>query len=140
MSTRQQLMLYAAVLAGLLLLLKSLEYRYLLRRVDLPVYLTIVGLLCLALGIWLGYQWVSPLRSQVPRPLGTHSSPSIPLSPRETDVLLLLSEGLSNQEIADRLYISIHTVKTHTNHIFEKMGVKRRTQAILRGRELGIIK
>jgi LuxR family transcriptional regulator, maltose regulon positive regulatory protein len=60
-----------------------------------------------------------------------------PLSDRELEVLRLLVAGLSNNEIATRLYIAVGTAKTHINHIFGKLGVTTRTQAIARARELG---
>ena len=59
-----------------------------------------------------------------------------PLSERELEVLGLVAEGCSNQEIANRLFITLRTVKSHTNHIYAKLGVKNRTQAVARGREL----
>jgi LuxR family transcriptional regulator, maltose regulon positive regulatory protein len=62
-----------------------------------------------------------------------------PLSQREKEVLRLLAEGLSNQEIGDRLFIALDTVKNHNRRIFEKLEVKRRTEAIARGRELGLL-
>ena len=62
-----------------------------------------------------------------------------PLSVRELEVLLLLAEGLSNQEIADRLYIAPGTVKNHVSNILSKLGVRDRTQAVLRAQELGLL-
>ena len=62
-----------------------------------------------------------------------------PLSEREIEVLRLIASGLSNQEIAERLFISINTVRTHTSSVFRKLDVNRRTQAILRAGELGLI-
>jgi LuxR family maltose regulon positive regulatory protein len=62
-----------------------------------------------------------------------------PLSDREVEVLMLIGEGLSNQEIAGRLHISLSTVKGHTSNIFGKLVVHNRTQAVMRGKELGII-
>jgi LuxR family transcriptional regulator, maltose regulon positive regulatory protein len=67
------------------------------------------------------------------------ASPSAMLSDRESEVILLVAEGLSNQEIADRLFISLPTVKTHINNIFNKLGVSSRTQALARLEELGLI-
>ena len=62
-----------------------------------------------------------------------------PLTPRELDVLHLISQGLSNRDIADTLVIALNTVKRHTSSIYSKLGVKSRTQAIARARELGLI-
>jgi LuxR family maltose regulon positive regulatory protein len=65
-------------------------------------------------------------------------SPST-LSRRELEVLRLLAEGLSNQEIGERLFLALDTIKGHNRRIFEKLEVKRRTEAIARGRELGLL-
>ena len=62
-----------------------------------------------------------------------------PISDREQGVLELIAQGLSNQDIADRLHISLHTVKTHARRINAKLEVKSRTQAIVRARELGLL-
>ena len=61
------------------------------------------------------------------------------LSKRELEVLSLMAEGCSNQEIAARLFVSLSTVKTHNQNLFEKLDVKRRTQAIEKGRRLNLI-
>ena len=62
-----------------------------------------------------------------------------PLSARELEVLPLIAEGLTNQEIAARLYLSLHTVKAHARTIYAKLGVSSRTQAVAKGRALGIL-
>jgi LuxR family maltose regulon positive regulatory protein len=62
-----------------------------------------------------------------------------PVSERELEVLSLLADGLSNQEIAARLYLSLHTVKAHARNIYAKLGVSSRTQAVARGRALGLL-
>ena len=61
------------------------------------------------------------------------------LSEREIEVLQLIAEGLTNQEVANRLYLSLHTVKVHARNIYGKLGVKNRTQAVAKARTLGII-
>ena len=70
----------------------------------------------------------------------SHASEYIePLSEREIEVLQLISEGLTNQEIAGKLHISLHTVKGHARNIYGKLGVKNRTQAIAQAREMGLV-
>ena len=61
------------------------------------------------------------------------------LSERELEVLELIAEGLTNQEVATRLYLSLHTVKVHARNIYAKLGVKNRTQAVAKGKALGIL-
>jgi LuxR family maltose regulon positive regulatory protein len=61
------------------------------------------------------------------------------VSERELEVLSLIAEGLTNQEIAAKLYLSLHTVKAHARNIYAKLGVSSRTQAVARGRALGIL-
>ncbi len=75
-------------------------------------------------------------------PSKTQASKSIliePLSEREIEVLQLIAEGLTNSEIADRLYLSLNTVKVHTRNIYGKLGVNNRTQAGTKARTLGIL-
>jgi LuxR family maltose regulon positive regulatory protein len=62
-----------------------------------------------------------------------------PLSPRELEVLQLIAQGLSNQEIADRLFLALSTVKGYTRTAFDKLQVERRTEAVARARELGLL-
>jgi LuxR family transcriptional regulator, maltose regulon positive regulatory protein len=74
-----------------------------------------------------------------PQSRGPMSERVEPLSEREREVLHLIAEGLANQEVATRLYLSLHTVKVHTRNIFTKLAVRNRTQAVARGRALGIL-
>jgi LuxR family maltose regulon positive regulatory protein len=75
------------------------------------------------------------------RPVPTPSAQPLvePLSERELEVLQLIADGLSNREIADKLFISVGTVKTHTHNIYGKLGVSGRTQAVARARELKLL-
>ena len=72
-------------------------------------------------------------------PRGPESEWVEPLSEREREVLHLIAEGLSNQEVAARLYLSLHTVKVHARNIYAKLGVTSRTQAVAKGKALGIL-
>jgi LuxR family maltose regulon positive regulatory protein len=77
---------------------------------------------------------IGPPKTQVPK-----SELVEPLSEREIEVLQLIAEGLTNQEVATRLYLSLYTVKVHARNIYGKLGVKNRTQAVAKGKALGIL-
>ena len=133
-------------MAGLIALLKVIEYRYLIRKMDIEIYLGIIALLFTGLGVWVGVQFIQRRENKANISLNhkpidqTHNDSNSPdISEREMDVLLLMADGVSNQEIADKLFISIHTVKTHTSNLFSKLHVKRRTQAIQKSKEIGLI-
>lgn len=79
-------------------------------------------------------QWLAPQLGDDPLPVNTEL-----LSDREFDVLQLVAQGLSNQQISDKLFISLHTVKTHVRNIHGKLGVQRRTQAVARAKALGLL-
>ena len=61
------------------------------------------------------------------------------ITPRELEILELIAQGLSNREIAGKLYVSENTIKTHCSHVFDKLGAKRRTQAVQLGKEFGLL-
>jgi two-component system, NarL family, response regulator LiaR len=152
-STYRLTILYGCSLAALLFLLKWLEYRFLIFDHSLEVYMGSIALLFTGLGIWLALKLTKPKIQTVvvekevyihqpanAMPVVEHIKPADPgLSKRELEVLQLMAEGLSNQEIADRLFISLNTIKTHSSKLFEKMDVKRRTQAVEKARRLSII-
>lgn len=79
------------------------------------------------------------LPAMTSRPMLEASPAAEQLSTREMAVLRLIAQGCSNQEISDQLFISLHTVKTHASHINSKLGVERRTQAVARAKELGVL-
>lgn len=138
---------YALLLAVLLFLLNAVQYRVMLFNYPMEILLGLIALLFLGLGVWLAGKF----RQTSPQPqVGTepvqNSSPdpervikSLGLTIRELEVLQLMSQGLSNQEIGDHLHISLPTVKTHTSNLYEKLGVKRRTQAVNEAKLLKII-
>jgi ATP/maltotriose-dependent transcriptional regulator MalT len=101
------------------------------------------------LGIWLALKLTKPKTVVVEKPVYINNGPEftinqteldkLGLSKRELEVLQLMAEGLSNQEISERLFVSLNTIKTHSAKVFEKMEVKRRTQAVEMGKRLCII-
>lgn len=103
-----------------------------------------------ALGIWLALKLAKPKTVVVEKEVAVYVSETefvrdeaaleqTGISPRELEVLELMAEGLSNAEIADKLFVSLNTVKTHSSKIFEKLDVKRRTQAVEMAKRLRII-
>lgn len=93
-----------------------------------------------AVAIGAGYPLRHSLLALLPAPVAREPlPPGEQLSVRELAVLQLIAQGCSNQEISDQLFISLHTVKTHASHINSKLGVERRTQAVARAQELGLL-
>jgi NarL family two-component system response regulator LiaR len=151
--------LYGASLAVLLFLLKWLEWRFVVLDHAFQIYSGAIALLFTGVGIWLALKLARPPAAAAtpaaPLPNGTIIKREIQhlpngtinkneihrlgLSTRELEVLQLMAEGLSNQEIAGRLFLSLNTIKTHASNIFEKLDVRRRTQAIEQARKLSII-
>lgn len=151
----KQLLLYAAALVLLLLLLQVLQYKLLLLNHAYELYLLFIALIFTGLGIWLALKLMKPptkietviiekpvyeKRYSAEELLAIEKEKQkLGLSSRELEVLQLMAQGLSNQEIADRLFLSLPTIKTHSSNLFLKLDVKRRTQAIEKARQLNLI-
>ena len=129
---------YGAALAAGALALQWLHYDRLARSRPGEIYTALIAAGFLALGVWLGMRGFAG-----PRPAPFDGNPnavaSLGISPRELVVLRELAAGRSNKEIARRLEVSPNTVKTHLARLYEKLGAERRTDAVNRARELGII-
>jgi len=139
--------LYGISLAVLLFLLKWLEIRFVVINHAFEIYAGIIAVLFTALGIWLSMKLTKPkVQIQVVEKevdeefvLNEDELNRLGLSRRELEVLQLMADGLSNQEIADKLFVSLNTIKTHSSKVFEKLDVKRRTQAIEKAKRLSLI-
>ncbi len=141
--------LYGIGLALLMVVLKSIEYRYMLRDLSMEFYITLVALLFTGIGLWVGVKLRNktavPTEETAVTELADSAVPKeqllarIGISQREFEVLELIAEGCTNQEIADRLFISLNTVKTHSSNLFAKLDVKRRTQAVQKAKELTLL-
>jgi DNA-binding CsgD family transcriptional regulator len=138
------------LLGGLLIAaLKLIEYRWLVLEHAVELYAGLVAALFAGVGIWLGGRLtrreVAVEVREVPVALPAdfvrdHDRlRTLGITPRELEVLGLIAEGLSNKEIAARAHVSENTVKTHSSRVFDKLGAKRRTQAVQRARELRLI-
>ena len=142
-------LIYGTSLALVLLLLKWLELRYIIFDHSLEVYIGSIALIFTALGIWLALKLSKPKTIIVEKEVYLQKRETfIPneamisqheLSPRELEILHLIASGKSNQEIANTIFVSLSTVKTHNQNIFQKLEVKRRTQAIEKAKRLQII-
>lgn len=132
--------LYGALLAAGTFALQWFDYLRVVRAGSTELYVALVALAFLVLGVLLGVRVFAPR----PPPATFDGNPSaraaLGLSPAELRVLEALAAGRSNKEIAQQLEISPNTVKTHVTRIFEKLGARRRTDAINRARELGIVR
>ncbi|SDD76262.1 response regulator transcription factor [Pedobacter soli] len=141
--------LYGVFLAALLFLLKWLELRFIIINHAFEIYAGAIAVLFTALGIWLALKLSKPKTILIEKEIFTEKPETFVLnekeliklniSKRELEVLQLMSEGLSNQEIATKLFVSLNTIKTHNARLFEKLEVKRRTQAIETAKRLSLI-
>jgi DNA-binding NarL/FixJ family response regulator len=131
-------LIYGALLAGAALALQWLEFQFLMRTHATEAYVALVAAAFLGLGVWVGAR----LFRKPPAPFEPNIKvqSTLGVSERELEVLQLLAAGRSNKEIANRLNVSPNTVKTHVAKLFEKLAARRRTEAISRARELGMIR
>jgi len=142
---------YSFCLALLLFLLKWLELRFIIFDYSLEIYIGAIALIFTGLGIWLALKLSKPKIKTIVVEKEVHISRNenfvlnqslvakLELSNRELEILGLMAEGNSNQEIANRIFVSLSTVKTHNQNLFEKLDVKRRTQAIEKAKRLNLI-
>ncbi len=138
---RRTIIIYGVAMAALVGLLKLVEYKYFVRDIPLEFYVGLVAVLFTALGIWAGLRLTRRrvIDLAIPFELDEVNLRKLGISKREHEVLELISSGLSNQEIAEKLFVSTSTIKTHVSNLFAKLDASRRTQAIKRAKELRII-
>ena len=142
---------YSISLAFLLFLLKWLELRFIIFDHSFEIYIGLIAVIFTALGIWLALKLSKPKIETVVVEKEVYVTRNenfvqdtllvsqLELSKRELEILSLLAQGHSNQEIAAKLFVSLSTVKTHIQNLFEKLDVKRRTQAIEKAKRLNLI-
>ncbi|MDR3772566.1 MAG: response regulator transcription factor [Terracidiphilus sp.] len=151
------------VVGGLLIAtLQYTEYRFVVIQHSVELYGALVAILFAAFGIWLGLRLTRRreiiretvvvkevlVPAEAPAPIAPNMAPFAPnaarqqtlgITARELEILTLVARGLSNREIATQLFVSENTVKTHCARAFDKLGAARRTQAVQRGKELGLL-
>ena len=147
-------LLYGLCGGVLIVVLNLIEFRFLVVEHSIEIYGGLIALLFAGVGIWLGLKItrkkeIVVLREvPVPMPLPPSAQPfalneerlrNLGITKRELEILELIAQGLSNREIAEKLFVSENTVKTHSSRLFDKLSAKRRTQAVQIGKEMGLI-
>ncbi len=138
---RKTILLYGIALAVLTGLLKFIEYRFFVHDLSLEFYLGLVAVLFTGLGVWVGLR-LTHRKTIIIDPNFKLNAPELQrlgISKREYEVLELIAQGLSNREIAEKLFVSLNTVKTHSSNLFMKLEARRRTEAIRRAKELRLL-
>ncbi len=151
---KRQTLIYGLIYGlcgGLLIVgLKLIEYRFLVVEHSIEIYGGLIALFFAAVGIWLGLKLTKkkevlvvkevpvPAASQ-PFALNEERLKHLGITKRELEILELIAQGMSNREIAEKLFVSENTVKTHSSRLFDKLSARRRTQAVQIGKEMGLI-
>ena len=138
---------YGLILAVLIFVLKWLQWKFLIVDHALDIYLGLLALFFTALGVWVATQLIKPnnktiiIEKEVAAnfSINQHELAKLNLSLREYEVLQSLARGYSNADIANQLFLSLSTVKTHVSNLYAKMEVKSRTQALEKAKRLKII-
>ena len=130
---------YGVALALLAIALQSLQYFYWIRKIPTEFYIVILAIVFTVLGVWMGRK-ISRKKLNNNFVLNIKAIQSLGISPRELEVLQQMSKGMSNEEIADKLHISLSTVKTHVSNLLLKLNVDNRVKAINKAQRLQIIK
>lgn len=145
----RDILLYGLTGGLLITVLKLTEYRFLVGEHSVEIYGALVAALFAVLGIWLGQTLTRkkpevivkevPVPAAGPFVIDEARVSEFGITARELEILGLIASGLSNREIADRLFVSENTVKTHSSRLFDKLGAKRRTQAVQIGKTARLI-
>jgi NarL family two-component system response regulator LiaR len=159
---KRHVLIFGLVGGLLIATLQYTEYRFVVIEHSIELYGALVAILFAAFGIWLGIRITRSretvretvvvrevlVPAEAPAPLVSDTAPFAPnttrqqtlgITARELEILILVARGFSNREIATQLFVSENTVKTHCARVFDKLGAARRTQAVQRGKELGLL-
>ena len=148
--TLKHILLYGLCGGVLIVVLKLIEFRFLVVEHSIEIYGGLIAALFAGLGIWLGLKLTKKKEVLIVKevPVPTALAPfavneervkDLGITKRELEILELIAQGLSNREIADKLFVSENTVKTHSSRLFDKLSARRRTQAVQIGKEMGLI-
>lgn len=145
----KHILTYGLIGGAVIALLKLVEYQYLVVEHSVEIYGALIAALFAGFGIWLGLRMTRARERVIVREIAVPAFPAfardtarlkaLGITPRELEILEMIASGLSNREIAEKIFVSENTVKTHSSRLFDKLGAKRRTQAVQLGKEAGII-
>jgi DNA-binding CsgD family transcriptional regulator len=150
-ATAKHIFLYGIIGGILIAALKWSEYRFLVIDHSIEIYGGLIAVTFAAVGIWLGLKLTRkqerivvkevPVTAPMAEPfcLNEAKREELAITPREMEILELIAQGMSNREIAGKLFVSENTVKTHSSRVFDKLGARRRTQAVQLGKEFGLL-
>jgi two-component system, NarL family, response regulator LiaR len=154
---KRHVLIFGLVGGLLIVTLQYTEYRFIVIQHSVELYGALVAILFATFGIWLGLritrrretiretvvvrEVLVPAEAPTPEPFAPNTvrQQTLGITARELEILNLIARGLSNREIATQLFVSENTVKTHCARAFDKLGAARRTQAVQRGKELGLL-
>jgi two-component system, NarL family, response regulator LiaR len=146
---KKHILIYGVCGGLLILLLKLVEYRFLVIERSIEIYGGLIAVMFASVGIWVGLKLTKPKETvlvkevQVPARepfiLDQVKLQQLGITAREFEILQLIAGGMSNREIAEKLFVSENTVKTHSSRLFDKLSAKRRTQAVQIAKELRLI-
>jgi DNA-binding CsgD family transcriptional regulator len=152
---KRHVVIFGLVGGLLIATLQYTEYRFVVIEHSVELYSALVAILFAAFGIWLGLritrsretiretvvvrEVLVPAEALAPFAPNTARQQTLGITARELEILTLVARGMSNREIATQLFVSENTVKTHCARAFDKLGAARRTQAVQRGKELGLL-
>jgi DNA-binding CsgD family transcriptional regulator len=154
---KRHVLIFGLVGGVLIATVQYTEYRFVIIEHSVQLYSALVAVLFATFGIWLGLritrrretiretvvvrEVLAPAEAPAPEPFApnTAQQQALGITARELEILTLIARGLSNREIATQLFVSENTVKTHCARAFDKLGAARRTQAVQRGKELGLL-
>lgn len=146
---KKHILIYGLCGGLLIAVLKLVEYRFLVVEHSVEIYGGLIALLFAGLGIWLGLKLTRKkevvvfkevlVSTTTPFVVNEGKLRELSVTRRELEILKLIANGMSNREIAAKLFVSENTVKTHSSRLFDKLSAKRRTQAVQIGKEIGLI-
>ena len=146
---KRDILIYGVSGGALIAALKLIEYRFLVVEHSFEIYGGLIAALFAGLGIWLGFKLTRHKETVVVKEvpvavadrfqLNQKKLDELGVTPRELEILQLIADGLSNREIAEKLFVSENTIKTHSSRLFDKLSARRRTQAVQIGKAIGLI-